>query len=160
MKFRTQYNNNVRPIANAGNREVTLYVLKFNDRGEEKLFPNGKKSLYDMIQSHRQSTDLAYILSRLDPEQVKNMTGGDYSAILASDVIDTTLLPTNMGEMLNLSKRGEQMFNSLPVELREEYNFSLYNFLKEYGSEKFFNRINGLYPKPVEPAPNSEGGDE
>lgn len=147
ITFRTQYNNNVKPVSNAGSRMKKKFLLQYNDRGEQCLVEVGKHNLYEEIQSYRQSTDLAYILSRLDPEQVNGIVSEDYSAMLSSDVLDVTQLPTNLGDMLNLSKRGEQLFNSLPVQVREEFNFSLHNFLREFGTQNFMERIQRLNDK-------------
>lgn len=147
LSFRTQYSNDVRPVSNAGSRMKKKFLLQYNDRGEQCLVEAGKHNLYEEIQSYRQSTDLAYILSRLDPEQVNGIVSEDYSALLSSDVLDVTQLPTNLGDMLNLSKRGEQLFNSLPVQVREEFNFSLHNFLREFGTQNFMERIHRLNDK-------------
>lgn len=147
ITFRTQYSNNVRPVSNAGSRMKKKFLLQFNERGEQCLVEVGQHNLYEEIQSYRESTDLAYILSRLDPEQVNGIVSEDYSAMLSSDVLDVTQLPTNLGDMLNLSKRGEQLFNSLPVQVREEFNFSLHNFLREFGTQNFMERIERLNSK-------------
>lgn len=146
MKFRTQYTNDVRPKTCAGSYLRKTYALAYNDRGCQCLEYVGDVDQYKEIQSHRESTDLSMILSRLDPAQVNGMMHTyDFDNILHGDVVDVFNFPKNPGEMLNLTKKGEHLFKGLPTDIQEVFNFSPHKFISSFGSKEFMDKINEVY---------------
>lgn len=150
MKFRTQYSvrfssNDERMYNNVGSIYKDNYVLDYDEQGCQCLKCVGKSNIYDEIQSYRDSCDLSIILSRLDPMQVNGMMS-TYSLddLNNSSVVDVTQLPVNAGDMLNLVKRGNELFNGLPLEIRERFNFSANKFISSFGTDEFIDNINEL----------------
>ncbi|QCS36566.1 minor capsid protein [Capybara microvirus Cap3_SP_465] len=113
------------------------YQLSLDDNGCEYLKKVGVIETYKLIQSHRDSCDLAYILDTLDPDSV--LGSGSPNVSFDDIYIDFTKFPTNPGEAFNLIKNAEFAFNKLPFELRQECNFSPNVFVKNLDklAEKF-----------------------
>lgn len=132
----------------SGSSEKILYHLSYSNNGVQKLDVSGVTNLYADIQSHRESTDLAIILSRLDPYQVSNMISTyTFDDLLNSEIVDVTSLPKNAGDMLNLVREGQTLFNGLPIAIREEFNYSPEKFISSFGSKEFAEKINNLNVK-------------
>lgn len=106
--------------------------------GVEYLKVVGRTNTHAQIQSYRESCDLKIILNQIDPSQVSGLMS-TYSAddIMNASVIDTTQLPTSQGAMLNLVKKGTQLFEGLPIEVRREFNFSPSVFITKFGTSEF-----------------------
>lgn len=149
MLFRTSFSrfDEKRPRfpSVSGTKEKILYHLVYSDNGVKKLDVCGCTDLYAEIQSHRESTDLSIILSRLDPNQVSNMASSySFNDLLESEIINVTQLPKNAGEMLNLVRSGQNLFDGLPIEVREMFNYSMEKFVSSFGSKEFAEKINYL----------------
>lgn len=106
--------------------------------GVEHLKVVGRTNTHAQIQSYRESCDLRIILNQIDPSQVSGLMS-TYTAddIMNASVIDTTQLPTSQGAMLNLVKKGTQLFEGLPIEVRREFNFSPSVFITKFGTSEF-----------------------
>ncbi|ALS03531.1 VP5 [Gokushovirus WZ-2015a] len=94
------------------------------------------------------------------------MSSYTYDDLLKSSVINMATMPKNPGEMLNMMKEAENLFNGLPVDLREAFNFSPEKFFSEIGTKSFETKIELLNAQrmpntssSVEPQQNT-GGDE
>lgn len=168
--FRNVFSERKRFFCNHGNPEKDLFALGYDEDGCQCLKKVGKTNIYNEIQSHRDSCDLHQILSKLDPSQVNAMMSSyTYDDLLKSSVINMATMPKNPGEMLNMMKEAENLFNGLPVDLREAFNFSPEKFFSEIGTKSFETKIELLnaqrMPKTAsstnttEPQTNS-GGDE
>lgn len=148
IKFRTQYSNNVKPKTCHGSYLKKQCILAYDDRGLTTLQQTGVTDIYKQIQSHRDSCDLAIILSRLESSQVNGlMNTYQFDDILNSEVIDVFSFPKNPGEMLNLSKKGEELFKGLSPDIRAEFDFSPHKFISSFGSKEFMDKINNLAKK-------------
>lgn len=144
-KFRTQYDEHKHYHCNCGKRTKDEFCLGYDDEGCQCLVKTGETDLYEYIQSHKDGCDLATILSRLDPTQVNAMMSTyDYDDLTKSPILNMTELPKNPGEMLNLMKMGQNLFDGLPVDIREAFNFSHEKFFSEIGTESFKNKIDFL----------------
>lgn len=152
--FRTALSGSVRYHSNAGNRFADRFVLSVNkENGTQYLKKVGVTSVYDFIQSHRASCDMALLLANLDKSQVNGMINSfAITDLFESGVVDISSLPKNPGDMLNLVKEGESYFSGLPLEVRKEFNFSSHKFISEYGTKEFKEKIYKLANKqlPVE----------
>lgn len=145
MQFRTQYSNDVRPVSPSGSYLRTRRALGVADDGSNCLEDVGVTNQYEEIQSHRESCDLALILSRLDPLEVNGMTSTyTFDDLASSDICDVCSMPKTAGEMLNLSKKGNELFSGLPDEIRKEFNYSSDMFIRSFGTKEFADKINAL----------------
>lgn len=145
MKFKTWLNvvhsgephNN---FSECGCHEVDKLHLVIGKKGYPKLETCGKTNLYDQIQSHKESCDLASILRTFDIGSLPTLQYGDLGDI--SDFCDA---PQSAGELLRLINDGELMFSQLPASVRAEFNNSLYNFVGSFGSADFVTRLEKAY---------------
>lgn len=129
----------------AGSAEKVEYALGYDENGCQCLVPVGKSNFYAFVQSHKDSCDLHTILSRLDPNQVNGMlSSASFEDIRSSDIWDMSTLPKNPGEMLNLMKVSQNLFDGLPADVREAFNFSHQKFFSEIGTQSFKQKIDYL----------------
>lgn len=121
--FTTQFNGRRRIRQPVGSGEVTTYTPKLSDAGDFELVETGKRDLYGEIQSHRDSCDIYVLLNRYQ--------NGDLEALsrVQGAYGDFTQMPKTFAEVLNAMIAGEQMFNSLPLDVRQKFDFSLEKFM-------------------------------
>lgn len=150
MKFRTQFDENERIISNPGSPIKIEYESYFDDKGNLELKESGKSDLYMDIQSHADSVDINVILARYanGDEQALNRAQGFYE--------DVTKMPTSMIDVMNLVMRGENMFNALPVEIKEKFDNNYAAWIASAGSEEWNDKMNVQVPDPVPTEPKEE----
>ncbi|UPW40964.1 internal scaffolding protein [Sigmofec virus UA08Rod_5935] len=121
--FNNQFEARTRRVKNVGSGEKVLYTSRLAEDGTIELIESGKQNLYAEIQSHKDSCDIHILLARYqngDPDALSRVQGayGDF-----------TELPKTYAELLNAVIAGEQMFMSLPVEIREKFDHSVEKFM-------------------------------
>lgn len=118
--------------------------LKVTDRVDIKM----------EINSHRDETDMAYILSRLmvGDDSVLNPRPPMYG--------DFTQMPKSYVEMLNMVIDGERYFDSLPIETRREFDNDRGKWFASIGSDSWLDAMGFVRreeptvpPVPVPPVP-------
>ena len=143
--FDTAYSRiGVRVLSNTGSPKKPLYRLFVDDDGKRELRPSGEYDLYAEIQSYKDSVSIDYILSRF--------CAGDTSALSRVQGVygDFTQMPTTMAELQQRVIDATALFDSLPLEVREQYNFSPSEFFAQLDTEKTKNIFEQL--KPAEDA--------
>lgn len=122
-KFRSQYDDHERVCQEPGTGIKQLYTPKLMDDGTLKLIEAGTDDLYAEIQSHKDSCDIHVLLARYQ--------NGDVQALSKIQGVygDFSEMPKTYAELLNAVIAGEQMFKSLPVEIREKFDHSLEQFM-------------------------------
>lgn len=151
MTFPTQYTKHERVYACLGSPVRTLYGGRYDANGRVVLEEKGKENLYDYIQSFRDSVDLNVILARF--------SNGDTEALTKAQgfYADVTDFPKTMADALNRINECEEMFKSLPLEVRQKFDCSFEQFLSQSGSEDWLEKM-GMKPdavidqQPVAPA--------
>ena len=151
MTFPTQYTKHERVHAHLGSPVRTLYGGRYDANGRVVLEEKGKENLYDYIQSFRDSVDLNVILARF--------SNGDTEALTKAQgfYADVTDFPKTMADALNRINECEEMFKSLPLEVRQKFDCSFEQFLSQSGSEDWLEKM-GMKPdavidqQPVAPA--------
>lgn len=146
-KFRTQFDRVVL-ISEPGSPEVIDYIGEYDINGEIVLKETGKHSLYDEIQSHRDSCDLNLI--------VKRFLNGDESALSRRQAMygDFTTMPKTYMEMLNATIKAEQLFKELPVDVQQQFDNNFALWLNEVNSPDWARKM-GFTPKPSQVAPQT-----
>ena len=141
--FDTQYTPHNRILANVGSPVKVLYSGKYDANGRVVLEKKGQENLYDYIQSFRDSVDLNVILARF--------TNGDVEALNKAQgfYADVTDFPKNMADALNRINQAEEMFKSLPLEVRQRFDCSFEQFLSQSGTEDWLQKM-GMTSAPVE----------
>lgn len=106
------------------------------DDGELKWITKSKENMYAKIQAEKDAVELHAILQRYED--------GDDSALnkVEGMYMDTVDLPRNYAELYSAVSRADDVFYSMPVEIREKYNNNAATFWKNYGSEAFDDLVN------------------
>ena len=135
MKFAPQTRSDPRCYANTGERIKTTYVGRYNDRGQLVLEESGTEDLYAYIQSFKESTDLKTIIARYTNGEtdVLSKVQGFYA--------DVSEMPGTYADMLQIVTNGEQTFNDLPVDIRAKFSHNFGEFLAEFGTPEFFEKL-------------------
>ena len=152
--FETAYRDHKRFNSAVGDRFVMEYSPVYDENGRLELKESGKTDLYEYIQSHRDSVDIHVLLKRYQL--------GDAAALSKVQGVygDFTEAPKSFADMLNLVNAGRQYFDSLPVEVKQQFNNNFAEFMADYGSQEFFDRISKGSNIPVEPKNVKEKTDE
>ncbi len=132
MKFDTQYNRlgvpGVKSTPGSGMKDT--YKMHVDADGKRELKKSGEYNLYADIQSYKDSVSIDYILTRF--------VNGDETALSRVQGIygDFTQMPTTMAELQQRVIDAEHLFNNLPLDIREQYNFSASEFFAQLDSDK------------------------
>lgn len=140
MIFPTMYDRRKagRTYSAVGSPDKVLFSAKYLDDGTIVLQEKGKESLYDYIQSNRDSCDINLLVARFN--------NGDLDALskVQGAYGDFTQFPKTYAELLNRVNQGRMMFDDLPLEIREKYNHDFAQFMAAMDKEDFWEQF-----KPV-----------
>lgn len=111
--------------SNCGSPIVDEYEMKIDEFGRESLVKTGETDLQEYIESFADSVDINRIMERY--------INGDESALdkVAGFYADVADMPTNIIDVINLQREGEDLFDQLPTHVKEIYNNSYYEFLTD-----------------------------
>ena len=112
-----------RVYIDSGSPDRVLYSPTFDSAGHMELKEVGKESLYDFIQSHKESCDINVILARF--------SAGDTTALAKRQMFyaDLTDFPTTYADVVNTMHGAEDYFTHLPVEVRAKFGHDFNKFL-------------------------------
>lgn len=116
INFRTQYDH-TDIVSEPGVGEAPDYMLKIDENGREVLEQVGVINTYAQIQSYKDACDINNILARY--------ASGDASVLSERQgmFFDATKFPDTFRGMLDAIVQGEQIFNSLPLDVKAEFGF-------------------------------------
>ncbi|QCS36089.1 minor capsid protein [Capybara microvirus Cap1_SP_121] len=139
--------------APAGEKEVNTYILETDKNGNTFLTVDGTEDIYAKTQADLEDSKIENIIARVQY--------GDISALSARQGIygDIAEMPKSWAEAQTKMMAMEQIFNKLPLEMRESYGFNYKAFIADYGSEKFMKAIGITKPEPDAAAPEQEKGE-
>lgn len=125
-----------RVTSEPGSGMKATYKMYVDENGVRELRKSGEYNLYAEIQSHKDSCSIDYILARF--------AAGDSTALSRVQGIygDFTQMPTTMQELSQRVIDAEHLFNNLPLDVREQFNFSPSEFFAQLGTEKVDRVIN------------------
>ncbi len=132
MKFDTQFNRlgvaGTKSVPGSGMKDT--YKMHVDADGKRELRKSGEYNLYAEIQSYKDSVSIDYILSRF--------VNGDETALSRVQGIygDFTQMPTTMAELQQRVIDAEHLFNTLPLDIRAQYNHSASEFFAQLDSDK------------------------
>nr|DAF66394.1 MAG TPA: Scaffold protein [Microviridae sp.] len=129
--FDTQFSRiGQRIVSVVGSGMKPTFKMHVDEDGKRELRQNGEYNLYAEIQSYKDSVSIDYILARF--------TNGDETALSRVQGIygDFTEMPRTMAELQQRVIDAENLFNNLPLEMREQYNFSASEFFAQLDSDK------------------------
>ncbi len=142
--------NRSRIASSAGSREVPQYTGVYKADGRLYVEEVGKKNLYAEIQSHKQSTDLSFIITRY--------MNGDPAALSRAQgmFVDITQMPSNMHDIVNNMRAAEADFLRLPPDIKEKFGNDFHRFLMTLGTDDWNAAMQ--MPKAEEVAAAPVGG--
>lgn len=132
-----------RIFTNPGDPIHIIYSPKVSKTGSIELVESGKENTNDYIQSFVASTDIHVIIARImnGEQQLLYSRPGSYG--------DFTKLPQTYAEALQLQIDSNNLFNSLPVEIKQKFDNDSSKFFASAGTEKWFKDIEPVLPDEV-----------
>lgn len=148
-----------RIFSESGSTVKVKYSPRIDERGVLVLVETGKEDLAAYINSFSEECDIHVIMKKFANGQtdVLSKVQGTYG--------DFTGAPTSLADMFNRVKAGEDVFNSLPAEVKKEFNNSFTEFAVATGEKDFFDRLSkyGSQSASSEPStleePNEKKGE-
>lgn len=130
----------------SGSRELPEYTSRYNDIGVLELVQTGVRNIYAEIQSHKDSCDINLILTRY--------AAGDSTALsrIQGVYADVTGMPKTYAELLNKVNDGKQIFEQLPLSVREKFGHDFGRFMVSIGTPEFFDALKDVLPDNSIPA--------
>lgn len=134
----------------SGSREVPQYTGVYKADGRLHVEEVGRRNLYAEIQSHKQSTDLSFIITRY--------MNGDPAALSRAQgmFVDITQMPSNMHDIVNNMRAAEVAFLRLPPDIKEKFGNDFHRFLMTLGTDDWNAAMQ--MPKAEEVATAPVGG--
>lgn len=123
MNFRRKYDEHQVFYSEVGESIQPEYSLRVDDDGKEELYQSGETDLQEFIQSHYESVSMDNILARYmngDPSVLQKVKGF---------FADVSEMPVTLSDVLNIQKRGKELFDKLPIEYRNAVGNSYERFL-------------------------------
>lgn len=156
MSFKTYFDifdtsskkKKIEPVfSNPGTEFVDTYEIELVD-GVNTLVVTGKTNVQEFIDSYAESTDIVNILTRFmnGDTSVLNPREGQYG--------DFTNVPSTYAEMFDRARQCENLFDSLPIEIKQKFDNSYVKFWSDFGSEYFdtvFNDFNKVQVENIIP---------
>lgn len=118
-----------------GDPEVIEYTAYYDDRGVLQLKENGKKNLYQEIQSHKLSCDIHYILKRFANGEI------DVLSKVQGAYGDFTNMPRSFADVMNMTIEAQNHFDSLPVEVKQKFDNNFVQYMQSFGSDDWAKKV-------------------
>lgn len=139
MKFKDIFNrkNLIKVKSPTGDKIIQNFGWSYID-GDYKYVKKNDIPLYEKIQAARDSVDLKAILRRYEE--------GDKTALdkVKGMYIDAVDLPKNYAELYTAVSRANDIFDAMPVEIKEKYENNPAKYWRAFGSEAFDDTINAF----------------
>lgn len=121
-----------------GNGERSVFEERVVD-GKKRLVVTGKENVKDFIEASKAETLISNIMKRFEQGDISvlSRTQGFYG--------DVTSMPSNLAEAQNTLITLENQFNSLPVEVRKNFDNSFDNYVKTVSSVGSLDEFNSLF---------------
>lgn len=134
MEFRTQYDRK-EVFTEPGSPIRTIRAAEYDKNKNIVVVDKGEENLYAYINSFADSVDIHVLLARF--------MNGDKEALLqrAGAYIDISALPTNINEFIELARNAENLFNSLPIDVKESFNNNMMEFVSTIGDKEWIEKM-------------------
>lgn len=144
------------PATDPGSPLMDVYKLRYRDDGTQTLEVIGQRNIYEEIQSHADSVDIHVILGMC-------MRKGDYALLYQREGFygDLSEMPSTYAEVLQHVHDAEEVWKSLPADVKEKFNNSVSEFYASAFTPEWAEKIELKKdaPLPVDPvAPIKEEG--
>lgn len=143
--FRTAYSGQVRKETETGGPMQNEYGYEVDKFGRKILVKTGETNLYAKIQESLEETKIENIIARV--------TTGDTSMLRPDGIYaDLSEVPNNLIEARQQMQKLENVWGSLPRDIKEKYNFNVEEFIGAAGSDGWLRDM-GLLETKEEPKP-------
>lgn len=131
MDFKTAYDPHDRVFSISGKGIKDVMAPELDRYGNRVIKKQGEVDLYAQIQSWRDECDINILMAKF--------TNGDRTALMqrVGEYLDLSLVPDNFNDMLNMTTKAKDVFNSLPVEIKEVFGNNVNNFLANSQTKEF-----------------------
>lgn len=139
--FKSAYqHNHEKGLSPVGLPEKETWEYKVNEYGQRKLVVTGKTNVYDMIQAALEETKIENVLKRAaaGDDSMLNAVGEVYA--------DISEMPRNLIEARQQMQNLENLWGSVPNEIKAKYNFNVEEFIGASGSDGWLRDM-GLLEK-------------
>lgn len=129
-KLRNKFERN-RVYTEPGSPIKIKYAAKYDKDQNIVIEKKGTESLYSYINSFADSVDINVLISRF--------VNGDKEALMqrAGSYLDLENVPTNINEFMDFQRSTENLFKTLPVEIKEQFNNNVMEFMANVGSKEW-----------------------
>lgn len=138
VKFRNpvQRTNLSKEVSDPGDNMRPIYKWRYDEDGKPVHKITEYEDVYEIIQAERDGTDLKRMLERYE--------NGDESALskVQGMYIDTVALPKNYAQLYEAVAIHNQVFDSMPVEIKEKYHNNPAEYWKAFGTVEFDETLN------------------
>lgn len=127
----------------SGSRYLNTYQEEIDkDTGKKHLVKSGETNIYAMIQEDLEDSKIENILKRA--------ALGDLKALNQRETlyVDATNMPKTLMEAQNIVLKAKQEFETLPLEVRKEFDNSAEKYISEMGTKEFTDKM-GPYNKRI-----------
>lgn len=130
VKILNRFDEPIIEPTNAGSRIEPVFELKHDDKGDIELVKTGETNIYEKIQQYADECDISQILAKavIDPT-ILNQREGFYA--------DMTEMPKTLGEAQNMILSMQKEFDTLPVETRAKFDYSMEKYVAQFGSKEW-----------------------
>lgn len=141
-------------VSNPGNPLKEIKHGELQVDGSIKLVVDRIENTDEIIQSFAESTMIENIMARISAGQTEllNQKEGFF--------MDTIGLPTNMAEVLNMVIRGKEVFEKLPVEIKERFDNDFNKWFVAMDKVDFFEKSGFVSPSGETAGRDPEEGKE
>lgn len=127
-------------FSNPGDPKHPIYKPVVGKDGVVDLEISGYENTDEIIQSYAESTDIRVILQRVAAGEVqllnqRNAMFGDFTG-----------MPKTYAEMLQLHINSNRLFESLPLDVRQQFNNDPNQFFAQAGNSEWFEKLDPILP--------------
>lgn len=134
-KFRTKYVKEPYKSSPTGKKIQIEHSMHINLNGVRYLKPDVEKPIYEMIQAHRESTEIERI--------VKRALNGDMSVLNAMEgqYLDITGAPESLAHAQQIIINAKKEFEKLDLSTRAKFDNNPEIFVAQAGSEEWIEKM-------------------
>lgn len=134
--FRTKFEDRKPIYSEAGDPIKIEYGAKYDKKNNLVVEKKGTSNLYAYINSFKDSVDINVLLARF--------TNGDKEALnqRAANYLDISSVPSNIHEYIDFQRSCENLYNTLPVEIKEKFGNNMLQFMSQVGDPEWNEIMN------------------
>lgn len=145
--WKSQFNTFDQSIVTTPGSDITNeYRLTTNEIGEKVLTITGQFSQQDKINSYLDDCEFIALFKNIDEQQISALSHSfDVNDLIQTGIFDATKIPTSRGELFRSMNEARILFEGLPQDFREHFNYSYEYFYKQYGTQALKDYINAYF---------------